>query len=173
MHNGLDNERGMETVVRILKILAVVLGLSLCAIACDQTIEETDAGKGADSGSADAGNSGPSVLVTYNSAQHTVVLGDLTEVDFEGAPSVTLSAAILAAVTGRTTAQLKVDDLIADDGFSPNDSANCTGRLPLPGADTEQGYISLATRDLGWGSALAYPGCMGVDGLHEIKVSDQ
>jgi len=159
--------------VRIFKNSAVVLSLSLLAMSCDQTIEETDAGNSADSGRPDGGSSGPAVVVTYNATQHTVVLGDLTEVDFEGTPSAKLSEAILAAVAGRTVAQLKVDDLIADDGFSPNDSSNCTGRLPLAGTDTEQGYVALTTRDLGWGAALSYPGCLGVNGLHEIKVSDQ
>jgi hypothetical protein len=173
VHNGFDNERGTEIPVRILETLAVVLGLSLLAVACDQTVDEIDAGNSADSGSLDAGNSGPSVLVTYNSAQHTVVLADLTAVDFEGTPSAKLSEAILAAVTGHTMAQLQIDDLLADDGFSPNDSSNCAGRLPVAGADTEQGFIALDSRNLGWASALSYPGCMGVDGLHEIKVSDQ
>jgi hypothetical protein len=160
--------------MRIGMKLTLAMGAMALMLSCDQTVEGLDAGTGEDAGvNADAGGGGPSVLVTYGGEQHAVALGSLATVDFAGAPHIKLSIAILAAFNGPSIAELKVDDLIADDGYTPTTRSNCDGMLPVAGEDTEQGFIEPDTRNLVWDAALTFPGCMAVDSLHEIKISDQ
>ncbi|MBN2359140.1 MAG: hypothetical protein JXR83_06780 [Deltaproteobacteria bacterium] len=160
------------------KTLALLAALALCVGACDQTIEDTDAGAGTDGG-ADAGGgscihsgAGVTVQVNYGGNQLPVDFSCVADTEFSGAAHKKLSDVILAAVTDRTIDQLKIDDLLAP-GYSPTMRSNCDGMLPVSGANSELGFVLPATRDLVWDGSLMYPGCMNVDGLEEIRVSDQ
>lgn len=121
----------------------------------------------------DVAAAGPSVDVTYGGTTNTVVLSTVTAGTFGGAAAVKVSDVILAAFPSVTVDSLQADDFIAGDGFAASSSGNCAPVLPLDGASLAQGWIAPDTRNLGWEEALDLPGCLGVDDLATIQISDK
>jgi len=112
------------------------------------------------------------VKVTYKGQDKIVDLSQPTPVTFEGIASAKLSDVIGLAFPSLTQTDLTAD-FMSSDGFKPGTKSNCTGLLPVPGANIALGYIGLPDRKLRWELSLGYPGCLYVKDLAQIELADQ
>ena len=166
-------------------------------VACDQSVDTNADGSVPDTLRADQGPAGEAavadqgvgdvastdgspaeastaqtVKVTYKGQDKTVDLSQPTPVTFEGIASVKLSDVIALAFPGLTQTDLTAD-FMSSDGFKPGAKSNCSGLLPVPGANIALGYIGLPDRRLRWELSLGYPSCLYVKDLAEIELADQ
>ncbi len=111
------------------------------------------------------------VEVTFGDASVDVRLATLPSETFQDVEAVKLADVIAAAHFEPELADLQAD-FEASDGFRPGNSGNCEGITPVAGADLELGYLSLDTLELLWDDELDFPGCMGVEDIALIELSD-
>jgi hypothetical protein len=114
-------------------------------------------------------DAGLKVTVTYASVDHMV---DVSTITAETSGLVLVSNVVLKALPGTDLATLNTNFLGAD-GYDPSTKANCQPVLPVPGENLAQGFIDPATLNLTWDAALTYPGCLKVDGLGQILLTDK
>jgi len=166
------------------KLTVAGCALALLAVACDQSVDD---GGDPDATSADASPAGDgayelgllpdaaparTVNVTYNAQDKLIDLAEPTPVTFEGHPSARLSDVVSLAFPAATQADLTAD-FTAGDGFKPGSKSNCSGLVPVDGADFPKGYVDVATRKVRWELSLAFPGCLYIQDLAEILLADK
>lgn len=113
---------------------------------------------------------GPTVTVSYGETQVEVYLSQTETVTIEGEDYARLTEVVELAELGTPTADLMFD--FTADGFRPSDSPNCASVVPLSAETLGQGYIHKESKDLAWDEAADMPGCMGVNGVLTIEVTD-
>ncbi len=148
----------------------LLLGCGLLWISCDAPPSDTDAGDVTDAGARDdAGTTGGlSVTVHFpDGGAGEVALSGLATEDLEGATVVRLSLVVTTALPEVTLSEVRVG-FKASDGFDPASRGNCMSLLPLEGARLTQGGIDPVTRNLNWEDALGYAGCMYVNDLTDL-----
>jgi hypothetical protein len=98
-----------------------------------------------------------------------VPLAGLATTEIGGADLVTLETIVATADSSVTLADVELE-LLASDGWSPEDSSSCEDLHPIDGANAGLGGVDRTTHDLSWDESASYPGCMAVDDLTEITI---
>ncbi|HCF58016.1 MAG TPA: hypothetical protein DFS52_08495 [Myxococcales bacterium] len=114
---------------------------------------------------------GKSVKVLWQGASTEVALDGLPTVEVAGTQRVRLTA-IIAEVIGSTPVAELEADFVAGDGFKPGSSPNCLDFVPVPGDALALGYLDPVSRDLSWEASLEFPGCLRVDDIAEIILTE-
>jgi hypothetical protein len=115
-------------------------------------------------------DAGLKLTVTYQSVDHTV---DISTVTAETAGGVLVSNVVLKALPGKDLTTVNAPNFLGADGFDPSTKSSCQAVLPVPGENLALGSLDPATLDLSWDASLAYPGCLGVNGLGQILLADK
>ncbi len=109
------------------------------------------------------------ITVVRGTTTTAVPLAGLTTTDIGGQDMITL--ATIVAEADATVVLADVDlELVASDGWSPENSSTCEDIHPIDGANAIYGGVDLTTHDMSWDSTPAYPGCMNVNDLKEITI---
>jgi hypothetical protein len=100
-----------------------------------------------------------------------VPIAGLTTAELDGDELVTLEAIIAESGIGVELSAITLD-FEASDGWTPSMSTSCESIVPIPGSNAAQGGVDRTTHDMGWDTALDYPGCMSVEDVMLITVAD-
>jgi hypothetical protein len=124
-------------------------------------------------GTGGTGGAGVSVTieVTQGATTESVDLGTVTSFTCGTGSCVAVDDIILAAFPSATISAITAD-FVASDGYNPVSSPNCSSLVPVAGSDLELGRVTIPNRNLVWDDSLSFPGCLDVDDLAEIIISE-